>query len=379
MMHEDEIKEVSGAMSQLGSVKAELVEQVCVSFSESLGAAGALVGSFESTERLLQKTLPKERVSQIMEELRGPAGRTMWDKLGNVHEAVLANYLKNEYPQTVAVVISKLKADHAARVLSVLPDSFAMEVVMRMLRMESVQRDVLDGVERTLRSEFMSNLARSTRRDAHEMMAEIFNNLDRAAEARFVSALEERNREAAERIKALMFTFDDLARLTSQSMQVLLRSVDKEKLPLALKGASEKLRDLFYRNLSERAGKMLRDDIEALGPVKLRDVDEAQASIVLTAKELGASGDIDIGAGKDEELVYGREGRCSFLKKRTKKLLLLLARRCLRLRGQSRKSLLLLFFRKEDSSFPWRPHGRPSFGPRLRGRHPVHRGFRRAA
>jgi flagellar motor switch protein FliG len=204
----------------------------------------------------------------------------------------------------VAVVISKLKADHAARVLSVLPDSFAMEVVMRMLRMESVQRDVLDGVERTLRSEFMSNLARSTRRDAHEMMAEIFNNLDRAAEARFVSALEERNREAAERIKALMFTFDDLARLTSQSMQVLLRSVDKEKLPLALKGASEKLRDLFYRNLSERAGKMLRDDIEALGPVKLRDVDEAQASIVLTAKELGASGDIDIGAGKDEELVY---------------------------------------------------------------------------
>jgi flagellar motor switch protein FliG len=217
---------------------------------------------------------------------------------------VLANYLKNEYPQTVAVVLSKVKPDHAARVLSLLPDSFAMEVVMRMLRMESIQRDVLDGVERTLRSEFMSNLARSTRRDAHEMMADIFNNLDRASESRFIVALEERSREAAEKIKALMFTFDDLQRLTAPAMQVLLRSVDKEKLPLALKGASEKLRDMFFKSLSERAGKMLQDDIDSLGPVKLRDVDDAQAAIVLVAKELAASGDIEIGAGKDEELVY---------------------------------------------------------------------------
>jgi len=304
LMHEDEIKEISSAMSQLGSVRSDLVEKVCQQFTESMGSAGALVGNFESTERLLQKTLPRERVSQIMEEIRGPAGRTMWDKLGNVNEAVLANYLKNEYPQTVAVVLSKVRADHAARVLTLLPDSFAMEVVMRMLRMESVQRDVLEGVERTLRSEFMSNLARSTRRDAHEMMADIFNNLDRQSETRFLAALEERNREAAERIKALMFTFDDLARLAAPSMQVLMRSVDKEKLPLALKGASEKLRDMFFKSLSERAGKMLHEDIAALGPVKLRDVDEAQASIVNTAKELAQNGEIELSGGKDEELIY---------------------------------------------------------------------------
>jgi len=304
LMHEDEIKEVSSAMAQLGSIRADLVEQLCQQFTEGMGSTGALVGSFESTERLLQKTLPRERVNQIMEEIRGPAGRTMWDKLGNVNEAVLANYLKNEYPQTVAVVLSKVRADHAARVLSLLPDSFAMEVVMRMLRMESIQRDVLDGVERTLRSEFMSNLARSTRRDAHEMMADIFNNLDRQSETRFLAALEERNRDAAERIKALMFTFDDLSRLTVASMQVLLRSVDKEKLPVALKGASEKLRDMFMKCLSERAGKMLMEDIGALGPVKLRDVDEAQASIVAVAKELAQSGELEIGGAKDDEMIY---------------------------------------------------------------------------
>jgi flagellar motor switch protein FliG len=304
MMHEDEIREVSAAMSQLGSIKADMVESLCTEFTEGMGGLGHLVGNFESTERMLQRALPRDRAAQIMEEIRGPAGRTMWDKLGNVHEAVLANYLKNEYPQTVAVVLSKVKADHAARVLTLLPDSFSIEVVMRMLRMESVQKDVLDGVERTLRAEFMSNLARSTRRDSHEMMAEIFNNLDRASELKFIAALEERNRESADRIKSLMFTFDDLARLSGQAVQVLLRSVERDKLPLALKGASETLRDLFLRNLSERAGKMLREDIENLGPVKLRDVDDAQAGIVALAKELAAQGTIEIGETKNDELVY---------------------------------------------------------------------------
>jgi flagellar motor switch protein FliG len=243
-------------------------------------------------------------VSQIMEEIRGPAGRTMWDKLGNVNEDVLANYLKNEYPQTVAVVLSKIRADHAARVLTLLPDPFAMEVVMRMLRMETVQKEVLDGVEKTLRAEFMSNLARSARRDSHELMAEIFNNLDRAAETRFVNGLEERNRESAEKIKSLMFTFDDLQRLSPEHMQALLRAVEKDKLPIALKGASETLKQLFFANLSERAGKMLRDDIEGLGPVKLRDVDEAQGAIIVTAKELAAQGVIDINEGARDEMVY---------------------------------------------------------------------------
>ncbi len=304
LMHEDEIKEISGAMALLGPVRSEIVERLCLDFSESLGGAGSLVGSYENTERLLLKSMPRDRVAQIMEEIRGPAGRTMWDKLGNVHEAVLANYLKNEYPQTVAVVLSKVRPEHAARVLSLLPDSFAMEVVMRMLRMESVQKDVLDGVERTLRAEFMSNLARSTRRDAHEMMAEIFNNLDRQAETRFLAALEERNREAAERIKSLMFTFDDLQRLAGPAIQTLLRAIEKDKLPLALKGSSDKLRELFFANLSERAGKMLREEIDQLGPVKLRDVDEAQAAIVALAKELASQGQIEIGENKDEELVY---------------------------------------------------------------------------
>nr|WP_314073002.1 flagellar motor switch protein FliG [uncultured Roseococcus sp.] len=302
-MHEDEIRDLSSAMSQLGTIPAQTVEEICDEFARHLGKAGHLIGSFESTERLLLKTLPRERVAQIMDEIRGPAGRTMWDKLGNVNETVLANYLKNEYPQTVAVVLSKVKPDHAARVLSILPDGFAMEVVMRMLRMENVQKEALDGVERTLKMEFMSNLARSTRRDAHEMMAEIFNGLDRQAESRIMAALEERNLEAAERIRALMFTFDDLRRVDGQGLQVLLRAVEKDRLTLALKGTTEEMRELFFGNMTERAAKLLRDDIAALGPVRLKDVDEAQAAIVATAKDLSSQGQLQLSEGRDDELV----------------------------------------------------------------------------
>src|SRR5215472_14626822 len=231
LMDDDEIKEISQTMANLGTVSSNLVERLFVEFAEMFSQTGSLVGSFDSTERLLSKVLGNERVNAIMEEIRGPAGRTMWDKLGNVNEVVLANYLKNEYPQTVAVVLSKIKAEHAARVLAQLPESFAMEVVMRMLRMEAVQKEVLDDVERTLRTEFFTNLARTNRRDAHELIAEIFNGLDRATESRFIAALEERNRDSAERIKALMFTFEDLGKLDGQAIQVMLRSADNVKVP----------------------------------------------------------------------------------------------------------------------------------------------------
>ncbi len=305
MMDDDEIKELSQAMAGLGKVDSDMVERLFVEFTENVASTGSLTGSFESTERLLLKAMPRDRVDTIMEEIRGPAGRTMWDKLGNVNEEVLANYLKNEYPQTVSVVLSKVRPDHAARVLEMLPDDFGMEVIMRMLRMEVVQKEVLEGVEKTLRTEFMSNLARTNRRDAHEMMAEIFNNLDRNHEERFLDSLEERNRDAAERIKALMFTFEDLKKLDPTAVQTLLRMVEKDRLGVALKGASEDLRDLFYSNMSERGAKILNEDMEAMGPVRLKDVDEAQTYLVMTAKELAAKGDIVISDNKgDDELIY---------------------------------------------------------------------------
>lgn len=305
LLDDDEVRELSVVMSSLGTIEANVVEDLLLEFVSRMSASGALMGNFDATERLLQQYLPAERVNGIMDEIRGPAGRNMWEKLSNVQEEELANYLKNEYPQTVAVVLSKLKPEHAARVLAILPEDMALDVVNRMLRMEAVQKEVIERVESTLRTEFMSNLSQTRRRDAHEVMAEIFNNFDRQTETRFLTALEEESREAAERIKSLMFTFDDLVKLDTASAQTLMRHVDKDKLGVALKGANESVREFFMGNMSTRAAKMLQDDMAAAGPVRLRDVDEAQALLVNLAKDLAAKGEIMLQKNRaDDELVY---------------------------------------------------------------------------
>ncbi|ADZ69573.1 flagellar motor switch protein FliG [Polymorphum gilvum] len=304
-LDEIEVRQISAAMAKLGPVTPNMLQDLFADFVRKLSSRGALTGNVDVTERLLASFLPHDRVSIIMEEIRGPAGRNMWEKLSNVQENVLANYLKNEYPQTVAVVLSKINSDHAARVLSILPEDLALEVVSRMLRMEAVQKEVLEKVEQTLRVEFMSNLTNTSRRDSHEMMADIFNNFDRQTEARFLAALEEENRESAERIKTLMFTFDDLMKLDAASCQTLLRNVEKDRLAVALKGSNEAVREFFFSNMSSRAAKLLQDDMEALGPVRLRDVDDAQSGMVATAKDLAAKGEIMISKSKgDDEIIY---------------------------------------------------------------------------
>ncbi|MEO1199923.1 MAG: flagellar motor switch protein FliG [Pseudomonadota bacterium] len=304
-LEDDEIRRLSQALARLGKVSSDVAEKLLATFVMEMGRAGALVGNYEAAESLLAGFLPPERVSSIMEEIRGPAGRNMWEKLSNVQEAVLASYLKNEYPQTIAVVLSKIKSETSSRVLAILPEELSLDVVNRMLRMESIQKDILDKIEETLKTEFMSNLSQTQRRDAHELIAEIFNSFDRQTESRFMSALEDQNRESADRIKQLMFTFEDLARLDTASIQTLLRSVEKDKLAVALKGASDSINEFFFSNMSQRAAKMLKEDMDVMGPVRLRDVDDAQSSMVNLAKDLAAKGEIMISKNRSEdELIY---------------------------------------------------------------------------
>jgi flagellar motor switch protein FliG len=301
-LDDDELREISSAMSNLGPVRAETVEYLIKDFVNRLSGSGAVTGSYEQTHRLLLQFLPREKVDSLMEELRGPAGRTMWDKLANVNEQVLANYLKNEYPQTVSVILSKIKTEHSARVLTALPPEFALEVIQRMLRMEPVQRDILEKIESTLRNEFMTNLARTSKRDSHEQMASIFNNFDRQTEGRFMSLLEDKNKDAADKIRSLMFVFEDLSKLDPGGVQTLLRNIDKNKLGLALKGANDEMRNLFMSNMSERAAKLMRDEMAAMGPVKLKDVEGAQQEMVVVAKALADRGEIMLAesGGQDE-------------------------------------------------------------------------------
>ena len=141
---DEEILEISQTMSNLGKVNSTIVERLFVDFAEQMSSTGSLIGTMDSTERLLAKVMGKDKVEAIMEEIRGPAGRTMWEKLGNVNEEILASFLQKEYPQTVSVVLTKIAPDHAAKVLAMLPEGFEMEVINRMLKMEAVQKEVLE-------------------------------------------------------------------------------------------------------------------------------------------------------------------------------------------------------------------------------------------
>jgi flagellar motor switch protein FliG len=302
---DEEIRIITRAMAELGTVDADDVERLMLDFVGKLSSAGAVTGSFDRTISLLEKILPTDQVAMIMEEIRGPAGRNMWQKLGNIDAVVLANFLKNEYPQTIAVILSKIRPDHAANVLRNLPNDLSIEVVGRMLRLESVQKEALDHIENTLRTEFVATLTQTRRRDPHEMMAEIFNGFDRQTEIRFLSALDASNQESASRIRALMFTFEDLSKLDPAGLQTLMRQADKDTLTRALKGASEPMREFFFTAMSQRAVKNMQDDLQSLGPLRLKEVDEAQTKLVTLTKELADKGEIVLSKGNSEdELVY---------------------------------------------------------------------------
>lgn len=306
MLDEDEVRELSVAISRLGTIDSNLVDTLLVDFVGQLSGNGGLLGNTTAAEKLLTQFLPKDRVSSIMEEIRGPAGRNMWEKLSNVQEDVLANYLKNEYPQTIAVVLSRIRSEQSARVLAVLPEPLALDVINRLIKMESVQKDVIERVEQTLRSEFMSTLSQTSKRDPYQPIAEIFNFFDRQTESRFFAAMENSQKDSAERIKTLMFTFDDLVKLDSGAIQTILRKVDKGKLTIALKGATETVREYFLKNMSQRAAKLMSDDLQNMGPVRLREVDEAQSLMISTAKDLADKGEIVIvkSGNSEDELVY---------------------------------------------------------------------------
>lgn len=305
MLEDDEIKEISQAMSSLGNINAETIEKVIFEYSNEMNASLSFVGNVQNTERFLRKIMGKDKVDVILEDIRGPAGRNIWDKLGNVNEEVLANYLKNEYPQTTALILSKLSASQSSKVLASFNPDFAFEVIKRMLTMDSVKKEVLERVEKTLRTEFISNLTKSQKYDNNQVMAEIFNNFDRTTESKFMELLEQHSTEAAERIKSLMFTFDDMLKIDTVGIQAILKSIDKSRLALALKGTTDEVRKKFVDNMSQRAAKILLEEIEGMGPVRIKDVDEAQAEIIIVAKDLINKGEIELSDGGDsDQLVY---------------------------------------------------------------------------
>ncbi|NRB10587.1 MAG: flagellar motor switch protein FliG [Rickettsiaceae bacterium] len=302
-MNEDEITEISYAMSHLGAVDPKAIENVVIKMLSELTGGAEYHGNLHTTERLLEKVLDKDKVNNLMEEIKGPQGRNTWEKLANVNEELLALYFKNEHPQTAALVLSKLTPDHASKVLSNLPDDFAFEVISRILSLGTVKKESLERVERILRTEFISSIDKSQKYDSFEMLAEIFNNFDRSNESKFMGMLESNLPDAANQIREKMFTFDDLLKVSSKGVQRLLRDVEKSVLTMALKGASDELKKALFGSMSKRAAQIMEEDIQALGAVRIKDVDNARSEIVKIAKDLIDSGEIDVAMDNKDEFI----------------------------------------------------------------------------
>jgi len=299
----DEMKTIAQEMTELGRIQGADVEVLLREFTTVMGAGFGVVGTYDTAKQLLSSILDDDKVSLIMKDIGGHPGGNVWEKLSKVDDNLLASFLKNEYPQTIAVVLAKVRTDQAARLVSHLPKELAIEAMMRMLRLDTVQEDIMTDVEDLLRIEFMANASGGPPKDQHEVMAEIFNFFDRTTETSFMDMLEERNKESAELIRSLMFTFDDLSKLDAPAIQLLLRNVDNSRLGLALKASKDELKELFFGNMSERAAKILREDMENMGPVRVKDVEDAQSDIVIAAKGLIDSGEITITSESDEDMI----------------------------------------------------------------------------
>ena len=241
-----------------------------------------------------------------MSEIKGASGRRMWQRLSHIDAEVLATYLRSEYPQTVAVILSRISPDHTARVLSILPDDFAVDVMNRMLKMETVQKEALEHIEDTLRNEFVTTISQTIaprRQRAHGRGLQRLRPADGGALLR--GARRPSTATPSSKIRELMFTFEDLTKLDPGSVQTLMRQVDKDTLGRALKGATEPVRTFFFANMSSRASKNLQDEMSSMGPIRLKDVDDAQNKMVSLAKDLADQGEIMISKNRaEEELVY---------------------------------------------------------------------------
>lgn len=305
-LDESEVRIVTRSMSTLGSITAELLEELITRFTESFAKGGSVIGSADTAERMLRSFLPNEKVSDIMNFIRGPGGRSTWEKMSMVNDAMLAKYLQGEHPQTVAVVLSKIAPDQASHVLSDLPEETVPEVIKRMINMKSVPKEVLQDIEDMLQRDLMLNYTVSNDSNNFEHLAEIFNRTESERCDELFSSLKSSHEDAVEQIKQLMFTFDDLMELDENSLRTVVRACDNDTLMYALKGCSEEIRTKILSNLSERARAILLDNMETLGPILMRDVEAAKASIVAKAKELAETNAIIIerGAGGAMQMVY---------------------------------------------------------------------------
>ena len=304
-MERNEIAAVSKAMLDTESVPKEEVLQVLKEYNEALTyGADLLVGGPEQVKRMLIQSLDAETAKYIMDSLDIDTGPTPFQELQNVSPRILAQILRNEHPQTLALILGHLHPDQAAELIQNLPAGVRAEVLMRLAKLEAVAEEMLMEVDKVLQSQLIAMGGKEGKKvGGVNAVAEILNAVDRNTEEEVLSEIEEESTQMAEDIRNLMFVFEDVKGIDDIAIRELLKEVSNEDLTVALKGASEDLRDKFFKNLSERASAMIKEDLEIMPPKKLSEVEAAQQSIVKTVRRLEDEGKIVISRGGSDVFV----------------------------------------------------------------------------
>ena len=304
-MERSEITQISKVIMELDAVPKETIEMVLREFHYALvSGQDILTGGEDAVKRLLMKNLDGDTAKYIIDELNLEVTSAPFRELGNVSPRILSQILRNEHPQTLALILGHMPSEQAAVLLTNLPAGVRTEVLMRLANLEAVPEDMIEEVDKVLQSQLIAMGGKEGKKvGGVPAVAEILNAVDRATEEEVLSEIEEESSQMAEEIRNLMFVFEDVGGLDDRAIREILKDISNDDLTLALKGASDELKDHFFKNMSERAATMIREDLEIMGPTKLADVEAAQQNIVRTVRKLEGEGRIAISRGGGDVFV----------------------------------------------------------------------------
>lgn len=304
-LREDEMEKLTLEIANQRKVSQEMKDKVISEFHQMAMAKEYLSsGGLDYAREVLEKALGSEKAISIINRLTSSLQIRPFDFARKTDPAQLLNFIQNEHPQTIALIMAYLLPDQSAAILSALSPDRQVEVAKRIATMDRTSPDVLKDVERILERKLSSLVTQDfTTAGGVESIVEVLNRVDRTTERTIIENLEVQNPELAEEIKRRMFVFEDIVMLDDRSLQLVLREIESKDLALALKASSADVAGKVYKNMSKRASEMLREEIEYMGPVRIRDVEEAQQKIVNVIRRLEESGEIVVSRGKGDEII----------------------------------------------------------------------------
>ncbi len=305
-MREQEIAEIMAEVARLHHLEAEEIEEVMTEFRDTYAARAHIAqGGYDTARELLEASVGHDKAIEILDNLGVTLVAAPFEFLRRADARQVLSYLQDEHPQTIALVLAHMNPSGAAMVLSALPEELQRDVAERIAKMDRTSPDVIEHVEAILERKLSTVIQQADFSSAGgiQSLVDILNNSDRATERLILEGLEQNDPQVADDVRSRMFVFEDIVTLDDRSVQLVLRSVDAKELAIALKGVDAKVREKIMKNMSERAAANLAEEIELLGPVKLKTVEEAQAGVVRVIRTLEEAGQIVMSRGGDELVV----------------------------------------------------------------------------